>query len=173
MKTLRYKVANGFGATCGVELLDLAPGVVGLALCEPPRYGGPSITNNVEVAATVAATVAVQRLNLDPDRTVCFEHYPTGNSGRERATWDYVRFTVKRDRDGLTVLDNPDWRPLRLPEQWRALAEAVGRPDTAWAAGGFGDIRYPDELLGRIDGVWPTDVPPGWGESDLLDLVLR
>ena len=37
MKTLRYKAANGFGATCGVEIIDLAAGIVGLALCEPPN----------------------------------------------------------------------------------------------------------------------------------------
>jgi hypothetical protein len=169
MNLLRYKAANGFGATCGVELLDLAPGIVGLALCEPPDCNGPSITNNVEIAATLA----VRRLNLDPDRTVCFEHYPMGNCGREKATWDYVRFTVKRDRDGLIVLDDPDWRPLRLPEQWRALAEAAGRPDAPWAERGFGELRYPDELLGHIDGIWPADVPPDWGEDDLLDLMLR
>lgn len=169
MKTFRYIAANGFGATCGVELFDLAPGVVGLALCEPPQYHGPSITNNIEIAATLV----VRRLNLDPNSTVCFEHYPAGNCGRERATWDYVRFTAKRDRDGRVVLDDPDWRPLRLPEQWRALAEAVGRPKATWAGEGFDDLQYPDELRGRIDGVWPADVPREWGEHDLLDLVLR
>ena len=149
MKILRYRAANGFGATCGVDLLDLAPGVVGLALCEPPLYGGPSITNNVEIAATLA----VRRSGLDPDRTVCLEHYPTGNCGREKPTWDYVRFIAKHDRDGRITLTEPDWRPLRLPEQWRALAEAVGRPDAAWATGGFGDLAYPDELVGRVDGL--------------------
>ena len=56
--------------------------MAGLALCEPPRYGGPSITNNIELAATLA----VRRLDLDPNRTVCFEHYPAGNCGRERVT---------------------------------------------------------------------------------------
>ena len=169
MKTLRYKAANGFGAMCGVELLDLAPGVVGIALCEPPDYGGPSITNNVEVAATFA----VRRLRLDPHRTVCFEHYPTGNCGREEPTWDYVRFAVKYDRDGQIVLTRPEWRPLRLPAQWRALAEAVGRPDAKWATSGFGGLHYPDELLGRIKGLWPADVSAGWGKCDLLDLLTR
>ena len=65
------------------------------------------------------------------------------------------------------MLDDPDRRPLRLPEQWRALAEAVGCPDASWAEFGFGDLTYPDELLGRIDGLWPADVPAGWGEHDL------
>ena len=168
MKAFRYRAANGWGATCGVELLDLAPGIVGLALCEPPDHHGPSITNNVEVAAMLA----VRRLGLDPSRTICLEHYPTGNCGREAATWDYVRFRVGRDRDDRVTLTGPDWRPLRTPDQWRALAEAVNAPDARWGAEGFGDLAFPDELRGRIDGVWPGDVPPGYGTGDLLDLLI-
>ena len=165
MKALRYRAANGFGATCGVELLDLAPGVVGLALCEPPDHHGPSITNNVEIAATLA----VRRLRLNPARTVCLEHYPAGNCGREAATWDYVRFgRVEHDAAGV-VLADPDWRPLRTPEQWRALAEAVGRPGAKWATAGFGDLAFPDELRARIDGLWPADVPAGYGGGDLCE----
>ena len=169
MNVLRYRAANGWGATCGVELLDLAPGVVGLALCEPPDHHGPSVTNNVEIAATLAA----RRLGLDPARTVCLEHYPAGNCGREAATWDYVRFAVKTGRDGGVVFADPDWRPLRTPEQWRALAEAAGVPDAKWAAVGFGDLDFPDELRGRIDGVVPADVPPNYGGGDLLDLLVQ
>lgn len=168
MRALRYRAVNGCGAVCGVELLDLAPSVVGLALCEPPDHHGPSITNNVEVAATLA----VRRLKLDPARTICLEHYPSGKCGREAATWDYVHFRVGRDRDGRVTLTGPGWRPLRTPQQWRALAEALGDPGAAWAAGGFGDLAFPDQLRGRIDGVWPASVPPDFGDGDLLDLLI-
>ena len=167
MRVLRYRAANGFGAVCGVELLDLAPGVVGLVLAEPPDYHGPSVTNNVQVAATLAA----RRLGLDPRRTVCLEHYPAGNGGRDAATWDYVRFRATRAH-GEVTFTCPDWRPLRTPAQWRALAEAVGRPGAAWAACGFGDLAFPDELLGPIHGLWPADLPPDYGAADLLDLRL-
>ena len=155
--TLRYLAGDGYPAACGVGLLELAPGVAGLALCEPRAYYGPSITNNVEVAATLA----LRRFGLDPARTVCFEHHPTGNAGRKRPTWAFVRFEVSRDLDGAIALTRPDWQPLALPEQWRALALAAGCPNARWLLDGFGDVEYPDELSGRIDVVWPIDVLPG------------
>ena len=164
MRPLRYRAANGFGATCGVQVLTLGPGVAGLVLAEPPDCHGPSVTNNVELAATLAAA----RLGLDPRRTVCLEHYPEHACGRERATWDLVRFDTTSGHGRGVSLAGPDWRPLRLPEHWRALAEAAGDPDAAWAEVGFGPLTYPDELLGRIDGLFPAHVPPGWGAADLL-----
>ena len=170
MNVLRYRAANGWGATCGVELLDLAPGVVGLALCEPPDHHGPSVTNNVEVAATLAA----RRLGLDPARTVCLEHYPAGEGGREAATWDYVRFAVetRRQRRNRRLPTRTGGRCARRTSGGR-WPRPPASPTRNGRRAGFGDLDFPDELRGRIDGVVPADLPAGYGETDLLDLLVR
>ncbi len=98
-----YRAANGFEAHCRVRVFEGGddPEVRAVVVMSDPD-DGPSVTNNVEIAA---AEVARDR-GLDPKTTVFIEHYPRSasdsRSGLEEE-FDVVDFAHHDPLRGHTV----------------------------------------------------------------------